>query len=182
MKGQRLRKYILLSIVKTWKLRLPRQSTTGRRIFLATGTKDLATFVKHPRAHECEWFVRVAPDPDSLERALSLGVPRAHLCAMQGPFSKECNESLWRSWKIDCVVTKDSGDAGGFTAKADAASALEIPLIVVERPQMQYPRVAHDFATIASFLEKHASTNASSVQQSPNPVQKTKPSKHQHYD
>jgi precorrin-3B C17-methyltransferase len=130
---------------------------TGRRIFLATGTKELATFVNYPRTKECEWFVRVAPDPDSLERALSLGIPRAHLCAMQGPFSKEFNETLWRSWKIDCVVTKDSGDAGGFIAKADAASALEIPLIVVERPQMQYPRVSHDFATIASFLEKDAS-------------------------
>jgi len=129
----------------------------GRRIFLATGAKDLETFVKHPCAHECEWFVRVAPDPDSLERALSLGIPRAHLCAMQGPFSKEFNESLWRSWKIDCVVTKDSGDAGGFTAKAEAANALEIPLIVVERPQIGYPRVARDFATVASFLEKHAS-------------------------
>ena len=128
----------------------------GRRVFLATGTKDLATFVKHPRAQECEWFVRVAPDPDSLQRALSLGVPRAHLCAMQGPFSKEFNESLWRSWKIDCVVTKDSGDAGGFAAKAEAASALKIPLIIVQRPQMQYPRVANDFATVASFLERDA--------------------------
>jgi precorrin-6x reductase len=148
----------------------------GRRIFLATGTKDLATFVKHPRAHKCEWFVRVAPDPDSLERALSLGIQRAHLCAMQGPFSKEFNESLWRSWKIDCVVTKDSGDAGGFTAKADAASALEIPLIVVERPQMQYPRVAHDFATIASFLEKHASIERDFIPKfsESNPKSKTK--------
>jgi precorrin-6x reductase len=154
----------------------------GRRIFLATGTKDLAIFVKHLRAHECEWFVRVAPDPDSLERALNLGIPRTHLCAMQGPFSKECNESLWRSWKIDCVVTKDSGDAGGFTAKANAADALEIPLIVVERPQMQYPRVAHDFATIASFLETHASMNAFSVQQNAESNPKKKPNKHQHYD
>lgn len=148
----------------------------GRRIFLATGTKDLATFVKHPCAHRCEWFVRIAPDPDSLERALSLGIPRAHLCAMQGPFSKEFNESLWRSWKIDCVVTKDSGDSGGFPAKADAASALEIPLIVVERPQMRYPRVAHDFATVASFLEKHASTECDCIStlSEPNPKTKTK--------
>jgi precorrin-6x reductase len=146
----------------------------GRRIFLATGTKDLATFVKHPRAHMCEWFVRLAPDPESLERALSLGIPHANLCAMQGPFSKEFNESLWRNWLIDCVVTKDSGDAGGFTAKADAASALEIPLIVVERPQMQYPQVAYDFATVASFLEKHASVERDFIQHSPNPETKTK--------
>ena len=148
----------------------------GRRIFLATGTKDLATFVKHPGAHECEWFVRIAPDSDSLERALCLGIPRAHLCAMQGPFSEEFNVALWHCWKIDCVVTKDSGDAGGFTAKADAASALEIPLIVVERPQMRYPRVAHDFATVASFLEKHASIKRDfiSIFSEPNPKTQSK--------
>jgi precorrin-3B C17-methyltransferase len=68
----------------------------GTRIFLATGTKDLSTFVKHGLATERQWFARVAPDPASLERALRFGIPRAHLCAMQGPFSKEFNETLWR--------------------------------------------------------------------------------------
>ena len=96
----------------------------GTRIFLATGTKDLSTFLEHRLATERQWFVRVAPDPASLERALRLGIPRAHLCAMQGPFSREFNEALWRSWNIDCVVTKDSGEAGGFQAKADAAQAI----------------------------------------------------------
>ena len=125
----------------------------GTRIFLATGTKDLSTFVKHRLATERQWFVRVAPDPASLERALRFGIPRAHLCAMQGPFSKEFNETLWRSWDIDCVVTKDSGEAGGFQAKADAAQAMDATLIVVERPRMDYPVVARDFQTIIEYLD-----------------------------
>lgn len=81
----------------------------GKRIFLATGTKDMPAFLKHPLAAERQWFARIAPAPESLERALSLGVPRANLCAMQGPFSREVNEVLWRSWGVDCVVTKESG-------------------------------------------------------------------------
>jgi precorrin-6x reductase len=125
----------------------------GTRIFLATGTKDLSTFVKHRLAMERQWFVRVAPDPASLERALRFGIPRAHLCAMQGPFSKEFNETLWRSWNIDCVVTKDSGEAGGFQAKADAAQAMGATLIVVERPRMEYPVVVRDFQTIIKYLD-----------------------------
>jgi precorrin-3B C17-methyltransferase len=124
----------------------------GKRIFLATGTKDLPVFLKHSCAPERQWFARVAPDPDSLGRALSLGVPRGNLCAMQGPFSREFNEALWRSWGIDCVVTKESGEAGGFMAKADAAQALGIPLVVVQRPPMEYPAVAHDFQTVTGFL------------------------------
>ena len=125
----------------------------GTRIFLATGTKDLPTFVRHRSAAERQWFVRLASDPASLERALQLGIPRSHLCAMQGPFSKEFNEALWRSWNIDCVVTKDAGEAGGFQAKADAARAVDATLIVVERPRMNYPVVARDFQTTIQTLD-----------------------------
>jgi len=124
----------------------------GRRIFLATGTKDLGEFLHARGADEREWFVRVTPDAGSVERALQAGIPRAHLCAMQGPFSRAFNEALWRDWQIDCVVTKDSGDAGGFAAKAEAAAALGIPLITVERPVIEYPLVLEDFSAVLQHL------------------------------
>jgi precorrin-6x reductase len=126
----------------------------GTRIFLATGTKDLQTFLKHRLAAEREWYVRISPDPASLECALRLGISRAHLCAMQGPFSRELNEALWRSWNIDCVVTKDSGEAGGFHGKADAAEATGATLIVVERPFMTYPVVASNFESVIQYLNR----------------------------
>src|SRR5260370_309843 len=122
----------------------------GSRVFLATGAKDLPAFLKHEGASRCEWYVRITPD--SLERTLSLGVPRANICAMQGPFLKEFDEVLWKNWRIDCVVTKESGEVGGFLAKAEAAFVLGIPLIVVERPQVDYPIVAYDFETIVGQL------------------------------
>ena len=124
----------------------------GSRVFLATGAKDLPAFLKHEGASRCEWYVRISPD--SLERALSLGVPRANICAMQGPFLKEFDEVLWKNWRIDCVVTKESGEVGGFLAKAEAAYVLGIPLIVVERPQVDYPIVAYDFETIVGQLQQ----------------------------
>ncbi len=127
----------------------------GRRIFLATGSKDLATFLQRKGAAETNWFARVTPDAASITSALAAGIPRAHLCAMQGPFSREFNEMLWRNWKIDCVVTKESGEAGGYTAKAEAARALGIPLVVVQRPAMDYPLVAHDFSAVAHYLKNH---------------------------
>jgi precorrin-3B C17-methyltransferase len=72
---------------------------------------------------------------------------------MQGPFSRALNEALWADWQIDCVVTKDSGEAGGFNAKAEAAAALKIPLVVIERPQLPYPFVAHDFTGILEAMD-----------------------------
>lgn len=123
----------------------------GNKIFLATGSKDLASFVQASSEHQ--WFARIAPEPQQLQRAIDLGIPRANLCVMQGPFSQAFNEALWRDWGIDCVVTKESGDAGGYNAKVAAAAALGIPLIVVERPKVDYPTVASDFATVLEKLK-----------------------------
>jgi precorrin-3B C17-methyltransferase len=116
----------------------------GERIFLATGSKDLASFLQAPGAEHKQWFVRVTAEPEFLQRALDLGIPRSRICAMQGPFSEAFNRALWQDWKIDCVVTKDSGDAGGYGAKQAAAQALAIPLLTVRRPQLDYPQQCSD--------------------------------------
>lgn len=119
-----------------------RAINTGRRIFLASGSKDLPGILNSPGAGQCDWFLRLPPDPVQVERALALGIPQDHICAMQGPFSQTFNESLWRDWGIDCVISKASGVAGGFPAKAAAAEALGIPLIVIRRPVLEYPVLA----------------------------------------
>jgi len=126
----------------------------GQRIFLATGIRDLYTFVKQPGAENREWFLRVTPDTASLEFGLKAGIPRSHICAMQGPFSTDFNIALWSAWKVDCVITKESGEAGGFSSKAEAADRLGIGLIVVKRPRLSYPLVASDFETLVKLLDQ----------------------------
>ncbi len=125
----------------------------GKRIFLTTGSKDLAVFLNSPGADQCEWFVRVTPEPEFIQRAIALGVPRSHICAMQGPFSQAFNEALWRDLDIDCVITKDSGDAGGFKAKVAATQALNIPLLVIKRPKLDYPFITSSFDGILRQLQ-----------------------------
>lgn len=129
-----------------------RAISVGQRIFLATGSKDLATFLQAPNAGSKEWFVRITPEPALVRRAIDLGIPRDHILAMQGPFSEAFNHALWRDQRIDCVVTKDSGEAGGFSAKARAAAALDVPLLVIRRPKVAYPRVATDFESVGELL------------------------------
>jgi precorrin-6x reductase len=128
-----------------------RAAELGRRIFLATGSRDLPAFLE--AGGDREWFLRLTPEPELIQRALELGVPRARICAMQGPFSRAFNEALWRAWEIDCVVSKDSGEAGGFAAKAEAAAALGIPLVVVGRPRVEYPLVYSDFESVHRHLQ-----------------------------
>jgi precorrin-3B C17-methyltransferase len=98
--------------------------------------------------------VRITPEPALIRRAVELGVPRDHILAMQGPFSEAFNSALWRDQRIDCVVTKDSGEAGGFSAKVRAAAVLGIPLLVVRRPDIAYPFVATDFVSVGEQLRR----------------------------
>jgi cobalt-factor III methyltransferase len=135
----------------------------GQRIFLATGIKDLGTFLRQTDAEQRDWFLRITPDTGSLDLALKASIPRSHICAMQGPFSAEFNLSLWSAWKVDCVVTKESGEAGGFSTKAKAAAQLGISLIVVRRPQVTYPVVAFDFNSVANLLEQSLSQRGSNA-------------------
>ncbi len=125
----------------------------GSRIFLTTGSKDLATFLQVQGAAGREWFVRLTPEPELIQRAIDLGVPRSRICAMQGPFSEAFNTALWRDLNIDCVITKDSGDAGGYNAKVTAAQALNIPLLVIKRPKLDYPFAASSFDAVLRQLQ-----------------------------
>lgn len=126
----------------------------GRRIFLATGSRDLRVFLNREGADACQWFVRLTPDADQIQRAVDLGIPRSRICAMQGPFSRAFNQALWQDWGIDCVITKQSGDAGGYADKLAAAAELGIPVIVVDRPAVDYPSMAHDFPSILEQLRR----------------------------
>ncbi len=137
-----------------------RAIAAGRRIFLATGSKDLATFLQAPNAEQREWFVRITPEPALIRRALGLGIPRNRILAMQGPFSEAFNSALWRDQRIDCVVTKDSGEAGGFSAKVRAAGSLGIPLLVIQRPRITYPHLATDFNGVSEHLRSLAGGRA----------------------
>ena len=56
---------------------------------------------------------------------------------MQGPFSRELNLALLRQFAIRTLVTKESGDFGGFREKAEAARAAGCALLMVERPHQE---------------------------------------------
>ncbi len=125
----------------------------GKRIFLGTGVKDLPLFTQAANASPKEWFARVTPGSDSIQKALAAGIPASHLCAMQGPFSQRSNEALWLDWQIDCVVSKDSGDVGGLPEKIAAAETLGIPMIVVQRPALDYPEMTETSAGVVAWLK-----------------------------
>lgn len=103
-------------------------------VLLTTGTKDLATFVEGIPNFEERLYMRILPVMASLARVEELRVPASHIIAMQGPFSVELNCALIRDLHVSSMVTKQSGRAGGFDQKVEAAVQTGIELVVIGRP------------------------------------------------
>jgi len=96
------------------------------RVFLTTGRSGTAAF-----AESGAWFlIRAVTEPD-----VAL-LPRHHqLVLSRGPYRYDDELALLREHRIDALVTKNSG--GDMTrAKLDAAAALDIPVVMVARPQL----------------------------------------------
>lgn len=108
------------------------QGTRGS-IFLTTGSKSLESFTKIPEFSE-RIFLRVIPMMESLEKALNLGYQPSHIICMQGPFSVGLNQEMLKMTAASYLVTKDSGEVGGFSEKLAAARALSCKVIVISRP------------------------------------------------
>ena len=99
-------------------------------ILLTSGLGSAAAFL--PLADRA--YLRLLPDPTNLQRAIELGFLPSHLIAMQGPFTQALNEAMMESLAIKYLVTKASGQAGGFHEKQAAAKALGVELLILAPP------------------------------------------------
>jgi len=103
------------------------------KVFLACGSKEIESFISIPNfAARC--YLRVLPIPEIIQKCLDLGFKCPHIIGMQGPFSKELNMAMLKSSGSQILVTKDSGAAGGFGEKIEAALELGVTVIVIGRP------------------------------------------------
>ena len=73
--------------------------------------------------------------PEAVEESAKLGFQGRHLIAMQGPFSREMNLALLRYADAAYFVTKESGKAGGFEEKLEAARQAGAVPVVIGRPR-----------------------------------------------
>jgi precorrin-6A/cobalt-precorrin-6A reductase len=96
------------------------------RVFLTTGRSGTQAF-----ADSDAWFlIRAVTEPDGAS------LPSNHrLVLSRGPYRYDDEVALMREHRIDALVTKNSG--GDMTrAKLDAAAALDIPVVMVQRPPL----------------------------------------------
>lgn len=109
---------------------------TDGNILLTTGSKELSIFAKFIDRKE-RLYVRVLPGIESLQLCMDCGIVGKQILALQGPFTTQMNEAMFRQYQIKCLVTKESGNAGGYQEKLDAAQNLGIPVFAIGCPAEQ---------------------------------------------
>lgn len=106
---------------------------TKGNILVTTGSKELAAYTVLTDYQE-RVYARVLSVGDVAAKCEGLGFAGRHLICMQGPFSVEMNLAMLREFQIAYLVTKESGETGGYPEKCQAADAAGVRLVVVGRP------------------------------------------------
>lgn len=106
---------------------------TEGNVLLTTGSKELAKYTCVPDFQK-RLFARVLSLPSVMISCSELGFEGRNLIGMQGPFSKEINAAMLQQYDCKYLVTKDTGKAGGFQEKLEAAEECGVTTIIIGRP------------------------------------------------
>ena len=96
------------------------------RVFLAIGRQHLDAFAAAPQHH---YLLRLVDPPAALP------LPRAEAVIARGPFTLQDDLALMRRHGTQIVIAKNAGGEGA-RAKLDAARALGLPVILIDRPAL----------------------------------------------
>jgi len=125
----------------------------GRPVFLTTGSRNLEPYARAASSSEIPLVVRVLPHQDSLRACIFWGIPEGNIISARGPFSLETNQKTIRKFQIGVLVTKDSGAAGGVTAKIEAARREGCLIIVVKRPAISKAGFFEDIPALLDYIK-----------------------------
>lgn len=101
-----------------------------RRLLSLTGVQTIPKLKAFWQAHDT--YFRILDRSDSLEKALKAGFPESKLVF----YEKENTDRLLDEIKPDAVITKESGESGGFGEKIEAALRRGVRVFVVRRPAL----------------------------------------------
>ncbi len=101
------------------------------KILALTGVNTLAKFKNLWTERFC-WF-RILDRDASRNIAQKIGFPKEQLLYYK---KDEDEKTLFKKLNPQVILTKESGESGGFSGKLTAAKELKIPLLVVKRPPL----------------------------------------------
>ena len=103
-------------------------------ILIATGSKELH---KYKELETKRLFPRVLPNAAGIAACEEIGVPNSNIIAMQGPFDTDSNVAMLKKYGCKYLVTKQSGDIGGFSEKIEACKKAGAKALIITRPRKE---------------------------------------------
>ena len=137
-------------------------NNTQGNILVTTGSKELEKYSKITDYKE-RVFARVLSMPDASQSCAEKGFQGRNLFCMQGPFCEELNYGLLKQVDAKYLVTKDSGEPGGFEEKIRAAKRAGAKIILVSRPEESE---GYEFEDLMKILSKKFGIKHESIERS----------------
>lgn len=132
--SRRLEEEETITYVKSIREAVEYLEKTSGNILVTTGSKELSAYTALTDYQE-RIYARVLSLVEVVSSCAKLGIEGKHLLCMQGPFSREMNIALIHQFDIAWMVSKESGRAGGFLEKYQAAKETGCRMIVIGRPK-----------------------------------------------
>ena len=110
-----------------------------KNVLMTTGSKNIPEYV-YIKDFKDRLYLRLLPNPQMMESAI------------QAPFSQELNEAVIRQFNIGVLVTKESGNNGGYEEKISATLNTGTDCIVIRRP---LENGGKNLSEIIAYLEEN---------------------------
>lgn len=118
------------------------------RVMLAVGRMHLQEFAPNPQHF---YLLRLVDPPETAPP-----FPDHHVLVSRGPFTGADDQALMEEHRIDLVVSKNAGGMGAY-AKIEAARALSLPVIMIDRPVIPARTEAYSVTEVMDWIG-HAGT------------------------
>ncbi|WP_410208865.1 precorrin-6A reductase [Fusobacterium sp.] len=126
--------------------------TLNGNILVTLGSNNIPHFSSIKNLKNC--FFRILPKWDMVKRCEDNGILPKNIIAMQGPFSKNMNKAMIEQFDIKYLVTKQAGSTGGEKEKIEASQEMEIEVVYLTRPHIDYPNFYEDIDKLISAIVK----------------------------
>ena len=123
----------------------------NKNILSTLGSNNLEEI--KPMGEKNNLYIRILPTVDSVRKAEELGYLPSKIIAVQGPVSKVLNRAMLESYKIDYLITKESGSTGGEKEKIEACREYGTTVLVVKRPYVDYGTVYYEIDNLVKDVK-----------------------------
>ncbi len=122
-------------------------------ILVTTGVNNIEKYMAL-NDYKNRIFARVLNNEKSYSKAKDIGLSDEHILQGNGIYTTSDNIDVIHKYNIKAVITKDSGKAGGFLEKAQAAKICDIPIVIIKRPSVQYGNVTDSIFGVLDIIKE----------------------------